>query len=101
MTAPPLLEVRDLAVAVQRRSGPPSADPAGCRLQGRTRRNARIVGESGSGKSLLALALIGLLPENARASGSAATGGTDLLTLPEPALCRVRGAGIGMIFQEP
>ena len=101
MIPPSLLEVRDLAVAVQRPSGPflPILQDVGFRIErGET---LGIVGESGSGKSLLALALIGLLPENAHASGTLRFDGTDLLTLPEAALCRVRGAGIGMVFQEP
>ncbi|MGI4939806.1 MAG: ABC transporter ATP-binding protein [Janthinobacterium lividum] len=62
-----------------------------------------IVGESGSGKSVTALAIIGLLP---RPTGRVTAGrvmfeGTDLLTLPERRLRRLRGPGIGMMFQEP
>src|SRR3712207_2650936 len=60
-----------------------------------------IVGESGSGKSMLALAIVGLLPQVATARGRILFDGQDLLALPEAALCRVRGARIGMIFQEP
>src|SRR5262249_52691440 len=60
-----------------------------------------IVGESGSGKSLLALAMIGLLPASMRAQGRVLLDGEELLALPESALCRLRGARIGMIFQEP
>jgi peptide/nickel transport system ATP-binding protein len=60
-----------------------------------------VVGESGSGKTMLALAIIGLLPGVARASGEVLLGGEDLLTLPEASMCEVRGRRIGMIFQEP
>jgi peptide/nickel transport system ATP-binding protein len=62
-----------------------------------------VAGESGSGKSVTALSLMGLLPaSSARVSGGRALfEGRDLLALPERALRRVRGAGIGMIFQEP
>ena len=61
-----------------------------------------LVGESGCGKSMTALALMRLLPENGRiAGGSVRLGERDLLDLPEAAMREVRGARIGMIFQEP
>ncbi len=55
-------------------------------------------GESGSGKSLTALALMGLLPERARVSGSITFKGQELVGLPEPQLCQLRGARKAMIF---
>jgi peptide/nickel transport system ATP-binding protein len=60
-----------------------------------------VVGESGSGKSMTALAVLGLLPHEARASGSVRFEDQDLASLSESQLCRVRGAQIGMVFQEP
>lgn len=60
-----------------------------------------LVGESGSGKSMTALAIMGLLPQGARATGTINLDGTDLLTQSEAQLCAVRGDRIGMIFQEP
>ena len=60
-----------------------------------------LTGESGSGKSMTALAVMGLLPRRARAEGSLRLGDTDLLTLPERALAKLRGRDIGMVFQEP
>lgn len=60
-----------------------------------------VTGESGSGKSMTALAVMGLLPERASATGRIALDGRDLLTTPEPAMCALRGREIGMVFQEP
>ncbi len=60
-----------------------------------------LVGESGCGKSMTALAVMGLLPDRAITGGRIVFAGRDLLRLDEAALCRVRGAEIGMIFQEP
>ncbi len=60
-----------------------------------------LVGESGSGKSMAALSVIGLLPPGMQAEGRVDLDGQNLLEQPEPALCRIRGKRIGMIFQEP
>ncbi|MFF2852744.1 ABC transporter ATP-binding protein [Streptomyces sp. NPDC058001] len=62
-----------------------------------------LVGESGCGKSVLASALLGLLPGNADATGSAVIGGdTDLLTAGEHTLARtVRGRRVGLVPQSP
>ena len=62
-----------------------------------------IVGESGSGKSVTANTIMGLLPPDSLKvqSGRILFDGQDLLTLPEPALRKLRGARIAMIFQEP
>ncbi|MEZ3159947.1 ABC transporter ATP-binding protein [Microbacterium sp. BWT-B31] len=60
-----------------------------------------LIGESGSGKSLTALAIMGLLPDDATASGSIRWNGTELLGMPDRDLARVRGDQIGIVFQEP
>ena len=62
-----------------------------------------IVGESGSGKSVTALSIMGLLPRPpARIGrGSVTFEGENLLAYSERAMRRIRGPGIGMIFQEP
>lgn len=60
-----------------------------------------LIGESGSGKSLTALAVLGLLPDGATASGSIRWRGTELIGMPDRALARLRGDDIGIVFQEP
>ena len=62
-----------------------------------------IVGESGCGKSITALSLMRLIPEppGRIVEGSVRLDGVDLLRLNEPAMRRVRGNEISMIFQEP
>ena len=60
-----------------------------------------VVGESGAGKSQLFLAVMGLLAANGRTAGSARLGATELIGLPAAALDRVRGAQVGMVFQDP
>lgn len=60
-----------------------------------------VVGESGAGKSQVFLALLGLLAANGRAAGSAWFLGKELLSLGAGELDSVRGAGIGLVFQDP
>ncbi|MFT3688295.1 dipeptide ABC transporter ATP-binding protein [Paenirhodobacter sp.] len=60
-----------------------------------------LVGESGSGKSVTAAAIMGLLPRGARVGGQILFDGQEIVGLPGKALNRVRGSGIGMIFQNP
>ncbi len=59
------------------------------------------VGESGCGKSITAMAVMGLLTEQATVSGRILFDGQDLLALDDAALCKIRGRRIAMIFQEP
>ncbi|MDZ8275592.1 ABC transporter ATP-binding protein [Microbacterium aquimaris] len=60
-----------------------------------------IVGESGSGKSTSSMGVLGLLPGNGRASGSAKLDGSELIGASPAKLRKVRGKGISVIFQEP
>lgn len=92
-----LLEVKDLTVSFGRRP------PAVCNVGFTVRPGQRIglIGESGSGKTVTALAIMGLLAHNARATGSVRLNGRELLGLPDREMSRVRGDELGMIFQEP
>jgi len=64
-----------------------------------------LVGESGSGKSVSSLALMRLLPPNARVKGEVrfadGNGSCDLLQLSDEAMRPLRGSQLAMIFQEP
>jgi peptide/nickel transport system ATP-binding protein len=60
-----------------------------------------IVGESGSGKSLTALSVMGLLSSQLQATGSILFQNQELTKLDNKVLQSIRGAKIGMIFQEP
>ena len=96
MTA--LLEVKDLSVAFGART---VVEGASFTLnKGET---LALVGESGSGKSVSALSILKLLqyPPASHPTGQILFKGQDLLTAAEPALRKVRGRAISMIFQEP
>jgi peptide/nickel transport system ATP-binding protein len=97
---PPLLEVEHLHVQLQTHRGPAYAvrDVSFTLERGQT---LGVVGESGCGKSMTAMAVMGLLPENARVSGSIRFDGQELTTRSDAQLCAIRGNRIGMIFQEP
>ncbi len=96
----PLLEVTDLRITLPTTRGPAQA-LRGVSFALERGRTLGLIGESGCGKSITALALMSLLPEGAGVSGSIRFDGQELTTLDEPALCRLRGNRIGMVFQEP
>jgi oligopeptide/dipeptide ABC transporter ATP-binding protein len=94
-----LLEVTDLTVSFQTSDGVVRA-VRGVSFGVDSGRTLGIVGESGSGKSVAALSLLGLV-RGADISGRAVFEERSLLDLPEPALRSIRGARIGMVFQDP
>lgn len=97
----PLLTVHDLWVNVASRRGR-GAILRGVDLDVRPGELVGIVGETGSGKSTTALAIMRLLPETMRIErGSITYAGVDLATASEPALQRLRGRRLAMIFQDP
>jgi peptide/nickel transport system ATP-binding protein len=91
-----VLAVRDLTVELD---GLALVERVGFELAAGER--VGLIGESGSGKSLTALSLMGLLPDELRASGSATLDGAELLGLSERELAPLRGERIAMVFQEP
>ena len=98
----PVADVADFSVSLQRN---------GIRSQVLTRVNLQIrpgeilglVGESGSGKSVLALSLLGLLPDESQpvTEGRVTVGGVDLLHAKPAELRRIRHEVLGAIFQDP
>ncbi len=99
--ARPVLEVRDLVVEIPVTGG--LLRPVrGVDLHVAAGETLAIVGESGCGKSLTSLAIMGLLPRQARATANRiALKGTSLQGLSDRAWRKVRGRRIAMIFQDP
>lgn len=98
----PLLDIRDLTIAFD-----DSVAVDGVSFHINAGETVAVVGESGSGKSVTSLAAMGLLGAGGRIPGGSIRlrrrdgSVDDLAHLPEPALRRIRGAEIAMIFQEP
>ena len=60
-----------------------------------------LIGSSGSGKSMIAKAMLGLLPLTAVTNGSIDMGGTEIIGASERALADLRGRYVGTVFQNP
>lgn len=60
-----------------------------------------LVGSSGSGKSMIARAMMGLLPATAQVTGSVELGGTQVIGASDAAVADLRGRYVGMVFQNP
>jgi oligopeptide transport system ATP-binding protein len=102
----PLLEVENLSIDFQMRSGPVHA-VRGVSLTIRRGESVALVGESGCGKSVTSMAVMRLLPTPPAvyAAGSirlsTPEGTLEVLRLSDGEMRRVRGRHVAMIFQEP
>jgi peptide/nickel transport system ATP-binding protein len=99
--ATPLLEIRDLKVSFRTDDGVVRAvDGVSATLnEGET---LGIVGESGSGKSVTMMSVMRLITDpNAQFEGEVLYKGTNLMGMSQDQIRSIRGAGIGMIFQDP
>lgn len=97
----PLLEIRNLSVTFDTRSGPFRAVD-GFDLTIEPAEVVAIVGESGSGKSVAMLAVMGLLPASATVTADRlAFEGQDMLAMSPRERRKIIGRDIAMIFQEP
>ncbi|WP_216893388.1 ABC transporter ATP-binding protein [Nocardia alni] len=96
----PLLEVSDLHVSFPGEEGRIDA-VRGVSYTVADGEVLTIVGESGSGKSVSSLAVIGLLPDQARVRGSIRLRGKELLGMDDRRLSSLRGSNISMVFQDP
>ena len=120
-TVPPLLDIRNLSISFPAQTAAGRPGCLSCRAAAvptQTFPAVRdlslsiapgevlgLVGESGSGKSITSLAIMRLLPPQARISGEIlfTENGTphNLSTLPDDSMRQLRGSRIAMIFQEP
>jgi peptide/nickel transport system ATP-binding protein len=93
-----LLDVRNLSLGLA--NGDQLVENVSFTL--RAGKTVGIVGESGSGKTLVARALMGLEPPAVRVNGGEILfEGQEITTMKPAALRKLRGARIGMVFQEP
>ncbi|MEV3987550.1 ABC transporter ATP-binding protein [Streptomyces sp. NPDC049837] len=97
-----VLSVREMSVRFRMRGGRHIAAVTGASFDLAAGECLALVGESGCGKSVLASALLGLLPGNAQTAGTAVIDGVDLLAADERTLARtVRGRRVGLVPQSP
>ena len=102
MTTQPLLRVAGLRIDTAPRRATPRTLLQGLSFEVEAGEFLAIVGESGSGKTMAARAILDLLPPGVRrAAGSIELNGRELTSLAPRELRAVRGAEVGMVFQEP
>lgn len=99
-TNQPVLQVRDLHVSFPTEAGTVHA-VRGVSFDVSPGHVMGIVGESGSGKSVTSLAIMGLLPDSAKITGSIKLQGKELLGLSDKQMRKFRGRDMAMVFQDP
>ena len=99
-TSKTVLSVRDLKVSFASEAGRVDA-VRGVSFDLEAGKTLGIVGESGSGKSVTSLAIMGLLDENAKVTGSIQFEGQELLGKSDKQMSMIRGNGMAMVFQDP
>ncbi|WP_309128535.1 ABC transporter ATP-binding protein [Microbacterium sp.] len=100
MSSNTVLSVRDLKVSFPSEAGRVDA-VRGVSFDLEAGKTLGIVGESGSGKSVTSLAIMGLLDENAKVTGSVQFNGEELLGKSDKQMSMIRGNGMAMVFQDP
>ncbi|HOT30006.1 MAG TPA: ABC transporter ATP-binding protein [Candidatus Ozemobacteraceae bacterium] len=100
---PPILSVSDYSLTLHGSDGRPLPVLQSVNLEIARGCCVGVAGESGSGKSVLALSVMGLLPQSAvvARSGTIRFDDLDLLSLDEEAFRTIRGRRMAMVFQEP
>ena len=88
--------IHDLSIAI---NGRPIVDGVDLDIDDGER--VGLVGSSGSGKSMIAKAMMGLLPATARVEGSVELGGTQIVGASDTTVADLRGRYVGMVFQDP
>ncbi len=88
--------IRHLSIAI---NGKPIVDDVDLDIADGER--VGLVGSSGSGKSMIARAMMGLLPATAQVTGSVELGGTQIVGASDAAVADLRGRYVGMVFQNP
>jgi len=105
VSAATVLALNDVSISfVDQDGGAPDAQRqvvSGVSFELRRGRVLALVGESGSGKSVTAMSTLGLLPANARITGSIRLEGRELLGMDAAGMREIRGGDVGTIFQEP
>lgn len=90
------VSIRDVSIAI---NGKPIIESVDLDIADGER--VGLVGSSGSGKSMIARAMMGLLPATAQVTGSVELGGTQVIGASDAAVADLRGRYVGMVFQNP